>query len=214
MRLVKPHEQIYLFLGDSPADLGRPFMRLQEFFESPSKLFRRRLFSVRKFRDWYKRTQSRSGRFTYFTDFQGYNVPGDVFQAFFCLYADTLTRDEISLLKMVGETSKEFYVIGASADSAATIDHELSHAFFYLFPEYRKFMLSMLEPYSQYLTPILRYLKANMYAADMMADETIAYLMFDDPLLHRAGVSTKNLRGLRGGMMGVYQSYKARFIRL
>ena len=212
MKLHKPHPQIFLFLGDSPTDLGRPFVRLQEFYESPSKLFRRKLFTLKKFKDWYCKTQSTSGKFTYYRDFNGYNVPGDVVLAFFCLYADRLSSDEMALLKMLTETSKDFYVIGAPADSATTIDHELAHAFWYLFREYREAMMSMMEPYE--LAPVHRYLKASMYAPDMMADEASAYLMFEDPLLHACGVSTKELRGLRGGMLGVFQSYKARFIRL
>ncbi len=53
-----------------------------------------------------------------------------------------------------------------------------------------------------------------MYAEDVLLDESIAYLMFDEGILHAAGVSTKELRGLRGGMLGVYQSYKSRFIKL
>ncbi len=212
MRLVKPHPRIYLFLGDSPADLGRPFVRLQEFYESPSKLFRRKLFTLKKFKDWYCRTQSVSGKFTYYRDYFGYNVPGDIANAFFCLYADQLTSDEISLLKMLDETSDGYYVIGAPADSAETVDHELSHALFYLYPEYRKTMVEMFEGYD--LRGVRRYLNGNMYAEPQFDDEIVSYVMFDDSLLHAAGISTKHLRGLRGGMLGVYQSYKSRFIKL
>lgn len=211
MRLIKPHEQIFLFLGDTPADLGRPFVRLQEYFESPSKLFRRKLFTLKKFKAWYAEHHGK-GKFSYYTDYNGYNVPGDIVNAFFCLYADSLTSDEISLLKMLTKTSSDYYVIGSPSDSADTIDHELAHAFWYLFREYREGMISMMESYD--FGSIFRYLRKRMYATDMLADEASAYLMFDDALLHRAGVSTREMRGLRGGMLGLFKAYKARFIRL
>lgn len=212
MNLIKPHEKIYLFLGDSAADLGRPFVRLQEFYESPSKLFRRKYFSLEKFKAWYRKTQSATGQFTYYRDFCGYNVPGDVFTEWATAFAGNESEDEQSLLTMMGALPKEFYVIGAPADSLGTIDHELSHAFFYLFPEYRKTMVAMFAGYD--VRGVHKYLRANMYAPDVFVDETVSYVMFDDGLLHAAGVSTKHLRGLRGGMRGVYQAYKDRFIQL
>ncbi len=212
MRLQKPHPQIYLFLGETPQDLGKPFVRLQEFYESPSKKFRRRLFTLAEFKKWYCKTQSANGKFDYYTAYNGYNVPGDVVNAFFCLYANSLTSEEISLLKMLTATSNDYYVIGAPKDSVSTIDHEIQHAFFYLFAEYRKAMASMIVEYD--LSSMRRYLKSRMYAEDMMLDECISYLCFDESILHAAGVSTKHLRGLRGGMLGVYAAYKDRFIKL
>ncbi len=83
---------------------------------------------------------------------------------------------------------------------------------FYLWPEYRKLMLSMFDGYD--LSGVRRYLRANMYAPEQFDDECVSYILFDDPLLHASGVSTKHLRGLRGGMLGVYQTYKSRFIKL
>lgn len=212
MKLVKPHPQIFLFLGDTAADLGRPFVRIQEFFESPSKLFRRRFFTVQKFKDWYRRTQSETGKFDYFTRYNGYNVPGDVFKDWAIAYAGNETEDEQSLLGMMGAMPDQFYVIGAPAMDTVTIRHEVHHAFHHLFPEYRNLMESMLDGFD--IKPIFRYLKNSMYSEDVFNDEACAYLMFEDQILHRAGVSTKNLRGLRGGLLGVFKSYWDKSIRI
>jgi hypothetical protein len=211
LRLVKPHEQIYLFLGDSPSDLGAPFVRMQEFYESPSKLFRRRVFTLAQFKAWYCRTQSDTGKFTYYRDFFGYNLPSSVFNHFLELYADQLTSEEMAMLKMMGDTPNDFYVIGAPAEDAATIDHELSHAFFYLFDRYRNAVTSRLGDYD--LSGVNKYLKANMYSPDMYADEAVSYVMFDDALLHRSGVSTKHLRPLKSDLLKIYSEYKRRFIK-
>ena len=127
-------------------------------------------------------------------------------------YAGRETEDEQSLVQMMGALPEKFYVIGAPNDSSTTIDHELSHAFFHLFPDYRIIMLSMFRGYD--VTGVRKYLKSNMYAPDVFLDESIAYIMFDDALLHAAGVSTKHLRCLRGGMLGVYKAYKDRLIKL
>lgn len=212
MRLLKPHPQIFLFLGDTPADLGRPFVRLQEFYESPSKLFRGKFFTLDKFKSWYARTQSESGKFTYYRDFYGYNVPGNIVHDWAATFAGRETQEEQHLLQMIGPLPQEFYVIGSPADSADTIDHEISHAFFYLFPEYRKIMLSMFDGYD--LSGVRRYLKGNMYAEPQFDDEIVSYVMFEDGLLHAAGIPTKHLRGLKGGMLGVFQQYRARCIKL
>jgi hypothetical protein len=210
--LKKPHPQIYLFLGESPADLGRPFVRMQEFYESPSKLFRHKFFTLEKFKTWYCKNQSASGRFTYYRDFWGYNLPGDVFLEWATTYAGNESEDEQRLLGMMGALPPKFYVIGAPAKDYATIDHELSHSFWHLYPEYRRRMLAMHEGFD--LRAVKRYLKANMYAPDVEADEVTSYVLFDDALLHRAGVSTKALRLLKHSMLEVYREYKTEFIRL
>lgn len=212
MRLVHPHPQIYLFLGDSPAGLGKPFMRLQEFYESPSKKFRRRLFTVKDFKSWYRKSQSANGRFDYYTQYNGYNAPGHVVDHFFSLYADSLTSEEIGMLRMLGPTPNRFYVIGAPAKSAVTVDHEIGHALFYLFEDYADQMRALMVGHD--LDDIRRYLKHRMYAEDMIVDEQVSYLMFDEGILHAAGIATRHLRSLRDGMREVYGAYKARYIKL
>lgn len=212
MILKKPNPKIFLFLGESAGDLGRPFVRMQEFYESPSKLFRRKFFTLDKFKAWYCKHQSTSGRFTYFKDFFGYNLPGDVFMEWATTYAGNETEDEQRLLGMMGALPPQFYVIGAPAKDYATIDHELSHAFWHLYPEYRWRMNAAMEGFD--LRAVKRYLKANMYAPDVEADEICSYVQFDDALLHRAGVSTKHLRLLKNSMSDVYREYKAGLIKL
>ncbi len=211
MELRKPHPQIYLFLGDSPADLGRPFVRLAEYYESPSKLFRNKFFTLAEFKKWYCAHQSVTGKFSYYRDYQGFNVPGDIVLNWQVQYAGNESDDE-ALLQMLGALPAQFYVIGALKKDASTLDHELSHAMFHLFPEYRRLMLSMFEGYD--LNPIRRYLRTLCYAEHVIDDELVSYVAFEDGILHRAGVATKHLRALRGGILGAYKSYKDRFIRL
>lgn len=211
MRMVEAGEGIYLFLGKTPADLGRPFMRLQEYYESPSKLFRRRFFTAAKFEAWYRRYMGH-GEFSYFRDFNGYNVPGNVFEAFFCLYADSLTSPELELLRMLGKPTGRYYVIGANEKSASTVDHELSHAFFYLYPAYRSAVLALTEDFD--LAGVRRHLRASMYAPDVMDDEVAAYTMFDSAHLNRAGVKTAHLNPLRAALLHVFGEFKRRHVRL
>lgn len=212
MKLLKPHDQIYLFLADGPAELGHAFVRLAEYYESPSKLFRNKFFTLSEFKKWYCANQSITGKFSYYRDYTGFNIPGDVIQNWAVQYAGNESEDEQSLIQMLGALPKQFYVIGALEGDAGTLDHELSHALFHLFPEYRKLMVSMFEDYD--LDQIRRYLRRLCYAEHVLDDEIVSYVMFEDGILHRASISTKHLRALRGGMLGAYRTYKDRFISL
>lgn len=186
-------------------------MRMQEFYESPSKLFRRKFFTLDKFKSWYCKNQSSSGKFTYYRDFFGYNLPGDIFLEWATTYAGNETEDEQRLLGMMGALPPQFYVIGAPARDCLTLDHEFSHSFYFLFPEYRDLMKSMLKKHD--LRGVRKYLKSNMYAEPQMDDECVSYILFDDALLHRSGVSTKHLRTLRAEMMGIFILYKKNVIK-
>lgn len=211
LRLRKPHPEIFLFTGDSPNELGAPFVRIAEFYESASKLFYRRFFTLEKFKKWYSKNISENGKFTYYRDFYGYNVPGDIFIEWATIYAGRETLEEQNLITLLGPLPSRFYIIGSPADSESTIDHEYSHAFFYLYPDYKNAVESLQNGYD--LSGVKRYLKANNYSSTVHIDEITSYVMFDWPLMNRAGIKTAHLRGLRDSMRQIYDYYKARYIK-
>ena len=80
--------------------------------------------------------------FTYFTDCEGFNVPGLVVRKFFDVFQFDLTLKEQALrdtLKTMIESKSKFYVIGTYKEGT-TLDHELAHAFYYMDPTYKKAM--------------------------------------------------------------------------
>lgn len=215
MKLVKPHPQIYLFLGESAADLGKPFVRLQEFYENPSKIFRGKYFTLEKFKSWYSKHHGTNGKFTYYRDFFGYNVPGNIALKWLREFRGNghfLLPEEEILRMAIDSSPKDFYIIGAPEKDVNTIDHELSHAFFYLFSDYRKVMIDLHRGHD--LSMVRGYLKSvGGYTPDVYDDEITSCVMFDWPVMNRAGVRTGHLGSLRASMREIYDEYKSHHIR-
>jgi len=156
------------------------FMRLQEFYECPSSRIRGRFFTFDEFMDDYAR---RHGNFTYCTDFAGFNVPDNVVFKFFAKFKN-LSVKEKRLKKFVeGIADEKFYLIGTyDVDS---VNHEIAHALWYLLPEYKKEMKTLLSDCS-IRKSMTRCLKSGGYADRFIDDEMQAY------------ISTETLPYLRG----------------
>lgn len=173
--------------AETQYDVTSTFMRVQEFYESPFKEIRGRFFTHEKYMDACAHGKERSGSdkivFSYFEDWVGFNVPGNVFNKWVRLFSKKgLWKKEQKLVDLIYEklekkTSK-FYVIGTYSDGdSKTIDHELSHAWYYLDSEYKRTMLSLLRRFPKAAKQQLRkYLKKDGYTPEVFNDEMIAYL--------------------------------------
>jgi hypothetical protein len=210
LKLLKPNERILLVTSQSASELGRAFVRPAEFFESPSKWFRRRFFTLDQFKKWYCRTQSTSGKFTYYSDYFGWNIPGDAFLDWQAAYAGSENEDESNLVALLGALPDKFYLIGAGAGNLATINHELAHAFFHLYAVYREQMTSLMRGHD--FSGVYRYLKGNMYSPDVFLDEAHAYTMFDGRLMNRQGVKTAHLNDLRDKMVSLFRAWEHMYL--
>src|SRR3989338_320286 len=95
-------------------ELASTFVRFQEFFESPH--FRGRVFSMEEFVGWYVANSDNgkaTGRFTYFEEFLGFNVPSFALQPFLEGKFDPLSSPEQDLLGSISAKKGEpFYLIG------------------------------------------------------------------------------------------------------
>ena len=163
-------------------------MRVQEFYESPFDSIRGRFFTHEQYMDAHVNNSERSGteeaKFTYLEDWAGFNIPGNVFNKWARMFKKDLWEKEQALIDLVyGELQKKttkFYVIGTSNDqyaSKSVIDHELSHAWFYLDPDYKKTMLKLLRKFPKAAKDQLKVdLKKDGYALEVYNDEMIAYL--------------------------------------
>src|ERR1035438_5938399 len=74
--------------------LARAFIRLQEFYESPYPTIRRKYFTVDQFAKLYTKT---FGEFSYYTDWHGFNLPGNIVQQFAKVSKDDLDRKSTRL---------------------------------------------------------------------------------------------------------------------
>jgi hypothetical protein len=179
LKLAAKKSGIFHISCDTQYEVTATFMRLQEFYECPSKTIRGKFFTHADFMDDYA---SRHGNFTYCLDWGGFNVPGHVARDFFRLFNwEKLSKRERELKFILSEALNEyerFYVIGTYA--TAYIDHELSHAFWYLHENYQRQMLSLIDKLTIQKS-MRRTLLRMGYDEQQVPDEIQAYLTTSSP---------------------------------
>ncbi|KKM60287.1 hypothetical protein LCGC14_1543320 [marine sediment metagenome] len=170
---------------ESQYEIASAFMRVQEFYESPFKEIRGHFFTHEQYMDVYAYGSDRSGSdeitFSYFEDWVGFNIPGNAFNKWVKLFSKyELWEKEENLINLVYDNLKKktdnFYVIGTYS-TASVIDHELSHAWYYLDPAYKRTMLSLLRKLPKRIKKqCAQHLKKEGYTSRVYNDEIIAYL--------------------------------------
>ncbi|HIH25071.1 TPA: ABC transporter ATP-binding protein [Candidatus Woesearchaeota archaeon] len=169
--------------------LAATFVRFQEYYESPR--FRGDVFSLEDFMDWYADT---NGKFSYFEDWSGFNIPSYAFEPFKNGAFDPLSRKERSLLQFFDATPQPFYVIGSFGEGdARIIEHETAHGLFYTSPGYKKRVMGVLKTIDP--APIHKMLGDGLgYHPAVFDDETHAYLL-DLPYLKKQSIDVEPLKG-------------------
>lgn len=148
-------------------------LRPQEYYENESTEFRGQSFTHKEFRKWYSK---KMGKFSYTSDWGGFNLPGWVLKMLRHGTMNPLTLREKALLAAVPDSSEEFYVIAANTDDHDLLMHEISHAMFYLSKSYKEQTLKILRKYNT--KDISAMLRELGYWNAVIEDETIAYLLF------------------------------------
>ena len=184
LKLKVIRNQILHVEASTQAELALSFLRFQEYYESPR--FRGKFFSIKEFKDWYRK---KYGRFSYASDWAGFNVPSYVFDPFLRGQFGRLSRLEKRLLKLIGNQTKPFYVIGTYKNSDGCFDHEFSHALYHTNLGYKKRVNQILNGLN--LKPLFRYFKKLGYASNVFMDEAHAYLTHDVDSLQSDGINLK-----------------------
>lgn len=138
---VKPiYPNLYLYTFPNQYELCSTFIRLQEYYESPYKEIRRKYFRLDQYMDLYAKDQE-GNKFTYFEDWNGFNVPGHIVDLFMRVFSSDLSKRELTLLNQLPDLCDEkYYVIGTVEGEIDTIKHEVAHGLYYLNKEYKKKM--------------------------------------------------------------------------
>jgi len=176
---------IYHIKFPSQYELTSTFMRLQEFYESSFEEIRNQYFTVEQYMDRYAQE---FGNFTYFSDWNGFNVPGDVIGRFFRKFSNIksrhtyqyLTIKEKRLLKLVLsliQSDTNFYLIATHDDQS--LQHEIAHGFWYLNDKYQKAMMKLVSKY-EHANEFKALLQKEGYGDNVLDDEIHAYLV-DSP---------------------------------
>lgn len=175
-------DDVFHVQTETQYELTSTFMRVEEFYESSFKGIRGRFFTHEQFMDAYAEFFDK--KFSYFDDIVGFNVPGNAFNKWVKLFSKyELWEKEQNLIDLINDNlekkTDKFYVIGtySGADDKRAIDHELSHAWYYLDPTYKRTMLKLVHKLPKTVkNQLIQYLKKEGYARRVFNDEIIAYM--------------------------------------
>ena len=179
MKIRVINKNIYHFIAKTQHELTSTFVRLEEFYESPFPEIQGKYFTLRKFKELYAASRE-DGKFTYFQDWGGFNIPGDSILEFNKLFQDKTKKEEaiLSIIsKYIKYNNNKFYIIGTIGEVEA-LDHEYAHAQYYLNPEYKQ----RCEDIYKSVVPmgIRKHIATQLlkmgYDISKVADETQAYL--------------------------------------
>lgn len=177
IKVEQPIKNVFLVTCNNSVTLAKMFLRFQEYYESTK--FRGKVFTFKTFKKWY----SKGGKFTYYSDWGGFNIPGYVVDFFRTGAFSPLTPLEKKLLDMIPMFPKgeRYYVIGSPPDSIDTKTHELAHAMFYLHPSYNLLIRRCLRRYTKenwvQIRKVKEYLLNIRYDKSVLIDELHAWIM-------------------------------------
>ena len=185
--IISPH--IYVLTFDTQYDVCMSFVRMQEFYESPK--FRGKYFTLEEFIDYWAINWG-GGYFDYLSRWHGFNLPSNVIEAWKDIFwlgdNGSFREKEKAILNSIHKALKKekmedskYYVIGVHKESSLVsrqeiIEHELAHALYYLYPEYKRAAKKMLKE-----VPKKTFRKAKKalldlgYGANVLEDEMQAY---------------------------------------
>lgn len=180
MRFKKIFDGLYCVkFKDAYSCLGT-MIRIQEFYEAVSKKIRGKYFTFEELMDHYAKVH---GNFTYFTDWGGFNIKGNVLIKFFDVFdkANDLTNKEADLYNYLSDripewnTGEDFYVIAVYDDWY--LNHEIAHGLWYLSPSYQREMRKHIRfMNTKDKTRVREKLKEWGYGRSYISDEIQAYM--------------------------------------
>ncbi|MBN1175138.1 ABC transporter ATP-binding protein [Candidatus Woesearchaeota archaeon] len=164
--------KIFLLVFDTQVELSSTFLRFQEHYESPK--FRNKIFSLEEFKEWYIKDQ---GKFSYYTDWNGFNIPSKILKPFYEGKFNPLSEKEKQLLSLFKNIKGNFYIIGVHRKHKSIPDllnHEIAHGLFYTDKEYKNKASGIIKKYDT--TKIQNELSSKGgYHKSVLLDEVHAY---------------------------------------
>jgi len=134
-------DRIHLLIFENQQDITSTFLRFQEHYESPE--FRGKIFTFDEFQEWYVKNSPKgavSGEFTYYSDWNGFNIPSYILKPFYNGKFNPLSEQERSFLDIFKDEGGTFYIIGVHKESKIKdqlLKHEIAHGLFYTNDSYR-----------------------------------------------------------------------------
>ncbi|MEX0920187.1 MAG: ABC transporter ATP-binding protein [Candidatus Pacearchaeota archaeon] len=178
-------DKIYLLVFEKQKDLGETFVRFQEHYESPE--FAGRIFSLEEYKDWYIKNMPNArekSRFTYYEDWNGFNIPSYVMRSFYEGRFNPLSEKEQKILDLFRNEEEPFYIIGTNKeveDLEGYLRHETAHGLFYTDKKYRDKVLKIISEFDT--SKMENELVEQGYHTEVLKDEVHAYSIdYEDSL--------------------------------
>lgn len=206
-------KNIYHIILPSKWQLAKTFLRFQEYSESPK--FRGKIFSLDEFKKWYVSNSPRgkkTGKFTYYRDWDGFNIPSKTLEPFYRGKFNPLSEEEKEILALFKNKRKQkLYIIATYNNSSKhLIKHETAHGLFYTNPKYKRDVINILENIDRGAKRgIIHYLSeyGGGYYQGVWADEIHAYTLSDFNYLKKHGVNTRKLVKTNRDLNAVFNKY-------
>ena len=172
IKKLKITDKIFVLKFKNQYEITSTFLRFQEHYESPK--FRRRVFDLDEYKKWYA---SINGKFSYYKDWNGFNIPSYVLRPFYDGKFNPLSEKEQKLLNLFKNERGNFYIVGVHSkieEKNNLLKHEIAHGLFYTMPHYKKKILKEIKKFS------LNHLKKELlstggYSIEVINDELQAY---------------------------------------
>lgn len=174
MNLRKITSNIIHVNFDSQIELCETFCRFQEHYESPE--FRGKIFTLGQYREWYS---EQYGKWSYYTDWNGFNIPDYVLIPFKEGLFDPLSEKEQKFLELFKYKKGKFYIIGTHNALPEALIHEICHALYYLDKEYKEeadLIISKADKQAPTWIAFENFLLEKGYSAEVIDDEIQAFL--------------------------------------
>lgn len=195
-KLKEIYPKIFLVGIENSYDLTMTFCRIQEFYESPYKEIKGKHFTITEFQRIYSMRRG-DGCFTYPLDWSGFNVNSEIVHK--CYNGKIKDWNEYDTIfkkicnQIEKNTDERYYIIGSDPKSKSTIDHEIAHAFYYLYPSYKKAVDKITNSVPKLIQKkIKKWLTSIGYNDKVFKDELQAYLCADPSSLTNNNAFTKS----------------------
>ncbi len=197
-------------------ELAETFLRFSEHNESVE--FKGKVFTLDEFKEWYTHNSingRKTGRFTYYEDWDGFNMPSSALRPFYQGKFDPLSKMEENLLQAFKDKrNQRFYIIGTCGSrNFALLRHEIAHGLYFLSPEYRREVLEVIGLMSTGdRETIENFLRSRNYHPSVFEDEIQAYLL-DRRCLGRNGIRGEGFAIAGRQIKKIFKKYREKYCK-
>ena len=194
----QPYNSIWIS-ADSQKELGETFIRFQEYYESPSRKYRNKIFTLGDIKNYYS---LQYGADLYSDLWIGFNFPSSVLIPFKQGLFDPLTSQEKELLGLLKYRHDTFYIIGAQNNS--TLRHELSHAMYGYDSRYKNEIDNYIHKNKKGFAKVSKHILKRGYDKSVLNDELQAYITDNDDDFIRSNLDPN----LINAILSIYKRYR------